>query len=52
MLNKRITSSVLAITIMLSPIQTKAFDMNQWYSDYMNEEYIKLTKFNELYTIC
>lgn len=52
MLNKRITSSVLAITIMLSPIQTKAFDMNQWYSDYINEEYIKLTKFNELYTIC
>lgn len=51
MLNKRITTSVLVMTFMLSPIQTKAFDMNEWYSDYMNEEYIKLTKFNELYTI-
>lgn len=51
MLNKRITTSVLVMTLMLSPIQTKAFDMNDWYSDYMNEEYIKLTKFNELYTI-
>lgn len=51
MLNKRITTSVLVMTFMLSPIQTKAFDMNDWYSDYMNEEYIKLTKFNELYTI-
>lgn len=51
MLNKRITTSVLVMTFMLSPIQTRAFDMKQWYSDYMNEEYIKLTKFNELYTI-
>lgn len=51
MLNKRITISVLVMTFMLSPIQTRAFDMNEWYSDYMNEEYIKLTKFNELYTI-
>ena len=43
MLNKRITTSVLVMILMTSPIQAKSFDMNEWYSDYMNEEYIKLT---------
>lgn len=51
MLNKRITTSVLVMILMTSPIQVKSFDMNEWYSNYINEEYTKLTKFNELYTI-
>lgn len=36
---------------MLSPIKSDCFDMTQWYDEYMKEEYIKITKFHDLYEI-
>ena len=50
-MDKKIIGCALGVTILLSSTHSDAFDLEKWYSDYMNEEYIKLTKFNELYEI-